>query len=108
MTHTPGPWEARLQQADGYFIKKEGWEIRTDAYDVATWIQNGAPIRKEADALLLAAAPEMLEALEAVAKADERDEYIPISDVRTAIAKARGRPPKEDPGYFGPEPEDFT
>ena len=20
----------------------------------------------------------------------------------------RGRPPKEDPGYFGPEPEDFT
>ena len=63
--HTPGPWEARRQLADGYLIKKEGWEIRTDAYDVATWIEHGAPIRKEADARLMAAAPEMFAALEA-------------------------------------------
>ena len=65
MTHTPGPWEARRQLADGYLIKKEGWEIRTDAYDVATWIERGAPIRREGDALLMAAAPEMFAALEA-------------------------------------------
>ena len=64
MTHTPGPWEPRRLLADGYLIKKEGWEIRTPSYDVATWIERGAPIRKEADARLLAAAPDLLAACE--------------------------------------------
>jgi hypothetical protein len=44
-------------------IKKEGWEIRTPAYDVATWIEHGAPIRRKDDAYLIAAAPALLEAL---------------------------------------------
>jgi len=64
MAHTPGPWEARRLIPDGYLIKKPGWEIRTPAWDVATWIERGPPIRKEADAYLIAAVPDLLAAAE--------------------------------------------
>jgi hypothetical protein len=53
--HTPEPWEAVLLQADGVVIRREGWELRTDDYDVACAIERGAPIRKEADARRIAA-----------------------------------------------------
>ena len=100
--HTPGPWEARRQLADGYLIKKEGWEIRTDAYDVATWIERGAPIRREGDAHLIAAAPDLLEAcknaMAEIAIMDvsslpryDQDRYLKaIQTLSAAIAKARG------------------
>ena len=67
MSHTPGPWEARRLEPDGFLIRQYGWEIRTPAWDVATWIEHGGPIRKEEDALVIAAAPDLLEACEAEA-----------------------------------------
>ena len=66
---TPGEWEARRLEADGFLIRRPGWEIRTDLWDVATWIEHGAPIRREADARLMAAAPDLLAACKS------QDEY---------------------------------
>ena len=62
--YTPGPWYAKLLEADGRVIERNGWEIRTPNWDVATWTGRCGPIRKEADAHLIAAAPEMYEVLE--------------------------------------------
>ena len=61
--YTRGPWNAQRLQADGTVIKTGGWEITTPAYDVVANIERGAPIRKQTDARLIAAAPELLEAL---------------------------------------------
>ena len=61
---TAGPWEARELLADGMIVSKRGWEISTDDYDVATFIPGRAPFRKKADAVLAAAAPDLLAACE--------------------------------------------
>jgi len=64
MKHTPGPWRARELLPDGYIIKRQGtFEIHTPEYEVAGNVPHGAPFRKKADAVLAAAAPELLEAL---------------------------------------------
>lgn len=60
--HTPGQWKAQYLNADGKVIVKPGWEIATLGYDVVANIPKGAPIRKEADACLIVAAPELLKA----------------------------------------------
>ena len=63
--HTPGPWEAVPVIPDGLFIKREGtWEVRTASYDVCANVYSGGPIRSEADARLIAAAPALLAALQ--------------------------------------------
>ena len=63
--YTPGPWKAAELQVDGAIITRPGtFEIRTPGYDVAAHIPGGAPFRKEADAVLAAAAPELLDACE--------------------------------------------
>ncbi len=94
MTYTKGPWEARIQIPDGHIITREGtWSIWTPEYDVCTGVPGGEPIRKESDARLIAAAPELLEALRVVV-----DYYVPkfakapeAVAAREAIAKAEGR-----------------
>ena len=103
--HTKGKWEAQLLKADGVVIKKDAWEIRTPEYDVATEIPQSAPIRREADARLISAAPELLEAL---IDAKEHLEYCGYGDsyerkcaesegledkINKAIAKAEGGRP---------------
>ena len=106
MVHTPGPWEARKLLCDGHMVNKTGWEIHTPGYDVCTLVFVGAPIRKEADARLIAAAPDLLAALHdarlvlaTIAKEKyqgddwaERDESIVacLLGIDTAIAKAKG------------------
>jgi len=81
MTHTPGPWEVERGSSSG-----------------AVWITSTANIfiggNAEANTLLIAAAPELLEALEfmvahnPVVFADaEREIY---AKARAAIAKAKG------------------
>ncbi|HUT02789.1 MAG TPA: hypothetical protein VM163_02730 [bacterium] len=90
-------------EADGFLIRRPGWEIRTDLWDVATWIERGAPIRREADARLMAAAPEMLVACEAMLAAINAYRDTDISTMRffsllcegetsvnAALAKAKG------------------
>ena len=73
MTHTPGPWTA-----DGHFI--EATSDRTIAFlcDDAT----------DDDARLIAAAPELLEALERIVKETATSHVTKAA--KAAIAKARG------------------
>ena len=95
MSHTPGPWEATRLEPDGFLIRQYGWEIRTPAWDVTTWIEHGAPIRKEEDAHLIAAAPDLLAACESTLEAIWAGcEAWMMADVQQmcekAIAKAKG------------------
>jgi len=97
MSYTPGPWKVTKLLRDGIVVWKEGYEIRTPDYDVAAWVQHGAPIRKEADARLIAAAPDLLEACEAAnetwndnAPGPGLTERQAIAKLQAAIRKARG------------------
>ena len=64
--HTPGPWTLRRLEPDPHgIIMIGGWEIWTRIYDVVAGTLGVAPIRNEADARLIAAAPDLLAALEA-------------------------------------------
>ena len=108
MKYTPGPWEAKKLLCDGKIVNKEGWEIHTPGYDVCTLVFVGAPIRKEADACLIAAAPELLEACKLVPPLLEQlrgfanDAFggpssvtdcidLVLSEINAAIAKAEGK-----------------
>ncbi|WEA24063.1 hypothetical protein [Rhizobium binxianense] len=97
--HTPGPWMA----LEG----KRGWQIHTDhakgkaAPHINHWIANlkceSTPFAEEANARLIAAAPDLLEALTVVAQKlgsllwEGNDAPI-IKKALAAIAKAEGRP----------------
>ena len=75
--HTPGPWSFRGCEG--------GWAIdfNEDQEQVVDFVY------EEADARLIAAAPDLLEALECLLKADHDDVR---AMARAAIAKARGTP----------------
>lgn len=88
-THTPGPWKAHLNQvaivemSDGhqFYVGGENQSIGTI----------------DANALLIAAAPELLAALEIIANSEEQHGDTVICDfetlqgvARAAIAKAKG------------------
>ena len=61
MAHTPGPWEVRELIPDGHIIRREGtYEIWTPDYDVAADVPGGGPFRKLEDAILAAAALNLL------------------------------------------------
>ena len=87
--HTPGPWEAN-KRGIGSHGQFDGYEIQTTATkeDFSKTVVEPA-IMKNADARLIAAAPELLEALEAIAMTQEGKEDM-RSIARAAIAKARG------------------
>lgn len=84
--HTPGPWEREGLLVTSTRRDAEGVRLLVakclSAYDSAV----------EADARLIAAAPELLAALEAMVSAEAEigadDEYLRAA--RAAIAKARG------------------
>lgn len=87
--HTPGPWGlTRWTAPDDY-----GWSIKIgDAphrLDVSAWSESS-----EADARLIAAAPELLAALEAVEAVLDGRQPIDVPGAvmiaRAAVAKARG------------------
>jgi len=84
MTHTPGPWTF----SDEYVIAKE--TVIADPYCMATRGQSDEG-EMEANASLIAAAPDMLEALEEVASyLDKEDSESLVETVNEAITKARG------------------
>lgn len=92
MSHTPGPWNAvytQLNPVDEQFA----FCIATDRYDV---VSGDMAIQNEADATLIAAAPDMLEALEALLNRIQHDKDAKHWFVeeqimaRNAIAKAKG------------------
>ena len=88
--HTPGPWEAkeytnsRITGGYGVFARDSNIPIVEGAYgeDIAT---------ADANTRLIAAAPDLLAALEAVLdKPDDVTVYEAIERARAAIRKAKG------------------
>lgn len=108
--HTPGPW--RVSQ----FGRQTGSQITVmgaDDFAVARCMDR-TPEEHEADARLIAAAPEMYDALKRLWLEIQRYEHIGhegsellevMSDAREAIAKAEAsrQPPHETPGRAGEE-----
>jgi hypothetical protein len=86
MAYTPGPGKAQFLNADGVIIKRAGFEITTPEYDVVANIPNGAPIRKEEDAQLIAAAPDLLAACEALMDEDR------LRELRGVFQRYSGEP----------------
>ena len=95
--HTPGPWQAEEASVRG--ITQE-WFVRVDGDDIAiaSDIRDRNGNHSEANARLIAAAPELLEALEdlaslaeaAMREVGEYDIEAELADARAAIAKATG------------------
>ena len=94
--HTPGPWKAEPAHRLGFVVyaNVEPYVVVESADDEGRY---GA-IALEADARLIAAAPELLEALEDLVRLAEMSmreagEYMvddELTNSRAAIAKARG------------------
>ena len=84
MSHTPGPWEITTRLTFG-------WDVKVKDRD---WLICGLCFEddddKKADAHLIAAAPELLEALEEMVAIAE-DQGHRVVKARKAIAKARGQ-----------------
>lgn len=90
-THTPGPWTARKWSCHAETT------VTVDDLDCVTGKRTIADCESEADAKLIAAAPELLSALRAIVKSlsDQDDEGLiehaqQMIDARAAIAKATG------------------
>jgi hypothetical protein len=87
--HTPGPWVFFDDHPEKvvYHIRE-----KNHLYDIATiYRYESNPIDTLADARLIAAAPELLEALEALLVQVEQYGHKPECDAaRAAIAKAKG------------------
>jgi hypothetical protein len=87
--HTPGPWVSEYRQSHtGQVAVCNGdgegyWEV---------WTQNwGGGINQEANARLISAAPDLLEALEEIVSHDAWASDAPIlASAKAAIAKAKG------------------
>lgn len=102
--HTPGPWEANFS-----FPGRDGigdvWQIDADGHAVCTTQFCYAP-NTEANALLIAAAPDLLEALEAVLNTSgarpsgyHAIEYSKaVAQAENAIIKARATSDRPDKG----------
>lgn len=109
--HTPGPWtfskDDQLGDTRFYIAQEEGAPYTPDYSDVATLIAetcSGDRVRvQEANARLIAAAPELLEALQRLiphahfmtmcATAEDHIVVAAVDRARDAIAKATGATP---------------
>lgn len=81
--HTPGPW-----RVDGG--KLEGLTVRAGAMAIATIPGYGVGVRND-NARLIAAAPELLEALKFVMSAHGEQLESAFAQAHEAITKAEGR-----------------
>jgi hypothetical protein len=83
--HTPGPWQDFVND-DGELIVQMGKSHRVFVADM-----EGSCSHCHANARLIAAAPELLQACEAALKlADEMNEGDLYDQIKSAIAKAKG------------------
>lgn len=90
--HTPGPWHVGIKQAEKIVYDSTGWAV---ANATVYHGENDAE-QVKANARLIAAAPELLDALQTAAMAligyTHRNEIIEnaLDSARAAIAKATG------------------
>jgi hypothetical protein len=90
--HTPGPWKADLENP--WPAQIGCCPLVGNPYSIAHGTDNVAAASTPEDARLIAAAPELLEALTLLVAGIENSvssTYIPLIKARTAIAKAEGR-----------------
>ena len=86
--HTPGPWAIYVNAPSDIVIRK----MSKDGYELCAIARVSSGY---ANARLIAAAPELLEALERIAASDPTHTHfatLAISEARAAIAKATGEP----------------
>jgi hypothetical protein len=96
MSHTPGPWE--IKRDIGHFDSATSIRahqlvgVNPSKYELSLEIGGWASVEKlEANARLIAAAPELLEALEEVLGWETLCPVETYEMARAAIAKARGQ-----------------
>jgi len=84
MKHTPGPWVATHANGNDFIVKAGDIEVVAGCGCYGSPYMRGNP---DADARLIAAAPDLLEALQGVLRVADRatDEF---DAARAAIAKA--------------------
>lgn len=93
-THTPGPWRmGRVQDPKNvaWYVTPQP-KLLADVCVVEFACDTARPIEEhEANARLIAAAPEMLEALDRIVTRKDPEGFLPEYDeARAAIAKAKG------------------
>ena len=87
--HTPGPWTAEYDGEDAAFQCRV-WQDRPDGFQVAAIIEGGD--EGEANARLIAAAPELLQRAKEARDVLRRDGAVFLADhLEQAIEKAEGR-----------------
>jgi hypothetical protein len=92
---TPGPWKIRPSR-NALFVVQPHRMIEEGIYVAEVSLQAwkpeelASPARREADARLIAAAPELYEALKALDDGTTRDWTNRLAKARAALAKARG------------------
>ena len=94
--HTPGPWE-KADGTDGITRGIRGWH-GPEMVNVINWngISRATSVTGQANARLIAAAPDLLEALQWVVLRTEEGGYPDgkcLEEARAAIAKATGEQP---------------
>ncbi len=91
-THTPGPWEhyERVDREYPYGVRSQGGKAGEGPCHLAS-VRWGA-MGGEANAKLIAAAPALLEALEAFLNGDASVSHMKVAyeDARFAVARAKG------------------
>ena len=98
--HTPGPWETKPEECDKPYIRIRGTRLgsRYKVANAITPVYDGVGAREaeetRANARLIAAAPELLEALQAIINDGLHCDVVPHlhTKARAAIAKATGEP----------------
>lgn len=90
MTHTPGPWKIEERQIDDYYVNIQA---KVETIAAVLTMDPVYPTKKEmANARLITAAPDLLEALkELVAVPNKHRPDRVWDEARAAIAKAEGR-----------------
>lgn len=86
--HTPGPWRVFGATAENGTSN----EIHADGEFIARVFMNGNTLKREANARLIAAAPDLLAALEKLARLGNGDQYGNSEGnmiARAAIAKVK-------------------
>lgn len=88
--HTPGPWHHWQPIGEEWVVTTTGPRPEMGAAYPHMPIRLADEIDREADARLMAAAPDLLATLEHVRDAFDENEDVDLERIETAIAKARG------------------
>jgi hypothetical protein len=94
MAHTPGPWTLEYNEYAGYDMMSGGWVVKSSTGWIVVMDCNKDDAKGKADALLIAAAPDLLAALRRVERVLKTSDTWYLSEQHkvalAAIVKATG------------------